>query len=117
MARPLRALVLGDSVDDCVLVSRVLQRSGWDPKVQRVSEEPGLAAALDEDWDVILSDLHLAHLDALRALQMLHERGKDVPFLVVSGTTGEELAVQAMKAGAGDFIGKHALTRLPSALE
>src|SRR5262249_45270599 len=70
-----------------------------------------------EDWDLILSDFRLERLDALRALEMVRESGKDLPFIVISGSGGEEVAVQAMKAGAHDYFPKHALNGLPSAIQ
>jgi len=69
-------------------------------------------AQLHADLDVILADYSLPQFDALRALRLLQERGLDIPFIIVSGTIGEELAVSAMKEGAADYLLKDRLARM-----
>ena len=118
MSTPLRVLIIEDSEDDAQLVSRDLRRAGYDLTYQRVDTPEAMAAALDEgDWDVIISDHRMPRFSSLAALKIYKERGCDMPFLVVSGSIGEELAVSAMKAGAHDYIMKDNLTRLVPAVE
>lgn len=116
-ARPLRILLLEDDDLDAALILHELRRAGIDPQWQRVQEEGAYVAALDQGLDVILADFSLPRYDALRALAALQERGLDVPFLIVSGTIGEEKAVTAMQAGAADYLLKDRLSRLGQAIE
>jgi signal transduction histidine kinase len=116
---PLRALLVEDSEDDAELVLRELRRAKYAVQWQRVDTEEAMRAALDQGgWDVILSDYHMPRFDALAALAVVKQRrGLDIPFIIVSGTVGEELAVAAMRVGAHDYLLKGALTRLPAAVE
>src|SRR2546425_7381742 len=107
MGKPLSVLVVEDSEDDCRLVLRELQRSGYDVTHVRVETADDLKAALAETvWDVVLSDYSMPALNAPEALRIVHAAGLDVPFIIVSGTVGEETAVTALKAGANDFMSK-----------
>ena len=118
MSKPLRVLIVEDSEDDTQLVVRDLGRAGYDVTHQRVETAEAMAAALKaQDWDAIISDHRMPHFSSLAALKLYRESGCDVPFLVVSGSIGEELAVSAMKAGAHDYIMKDNLTRLVPAVE
>ena len=118
MSTPLRVLIVEDSEDDVQLVVRDLSRAGYDVTRQRVETAEAMAAALKaQDWDVIISDHRMPHFSSLAALKLYRERGCDMPFIVVSGSIGEELAVSAMKAGAHDYIMKDNLTRLVPAVE
>ncbi|MCX6902176.1 MAG: response regulator, partial [Verrucomicrobia bacterium] len=83
----------------------------------RVETEPDYLARLDQGWEIILADYVLPGFDGLRALALLRERGFDIPFIIVSGTIGEEKAVQAMKDGATDYVIKDRLARLGQAVE
>ncbi len=115
---PLRALLVEDSQDDADLIVRELRRGGFGVSFERVESRAALAAALDAGaWDVVLSDYSLPTFDAPAALAVVRERGLDVPFLIVSGTMGEEAAVKAIKAGAQDFILKGNLGRLVLSVE
>ncbi len=117
-SRPLRALLVEDMETDAVLVARALRKGGFQPECQRVDTAEAMIAALDQQsWDVILSDCALPAFSGQAALQLLRERGADVPFLVVSGAIGEEVAVQMLKAGAHDYIMKDRLGRLAPAVE
>jgi len=117
-ARPLRILAVEDDENDALLLARVLEREGFTPAVERVFTATAMQGALERaDFDVVLSDFTMPGFDALQALRTLHASGKDVPFIVVSGTIGEDVAVQAMKAGAHDYFSKSNLGRLATAIE
>jgi two-component system, cell cycle sensor histidine kinase and response regulator CckA len=114
----LHVLQVEDSESDAGLVIRVLEKAGYAIYVKRVEEEQELRAALDrQTWDVIIADYRLPRFDGPSALRILHESGQDIPFIVVSGTIGEDLAVRMMKAGAHDYLLKNNLTRLAPAVE
>ncbi len=118
MERPLRVLIVEDSEDDTLLVIRVLKRGGYDPVYERVETEEGMVSALSGGpWDVILCDYKMPRFSGLRALELFKKSGIDIPFILVSGTIGEEIAVEAMKAGAHDYIMKDRLQRLVPAIE
>jgi CheY-like chemotaxis protein len=117
MPRPLRALIIEDREDDVELLLRELRRGGFDPIFERVETAQAMRAALERQWDVVVSDWMMPHFSASEALAVLHEMERDLPFIMVSGTVGEEAAVAAMRAGAHDFIAKGRLTRLIPAIE
>jgi len=118
MSTALRVLIVEDSPDDAALVLRELRRGGYEPLAERVETGEGMNAALERaKWDLILCDYTMPHFSALQALEMLKSKQLDVPFIIISGTIGEETAVNAMKAGAQDFIIKGRLARLVPALE
>jgi PAS domain S-box-containing protein len=112
MATPLSVLILEDRPDDAELMLHALRRAGFDLEWQRVETAAEYLAHLHADLDVILADYALPQFDALRALQLLQEHGLDIPFIIVSGTIGEELAVVAMKQGATDYLLKDHMARL-----
>jgi PAS domain S-box-containing protein len=116
MATPLHVLILEDVPADAVLMVYELRQAGFDPVWQRVETEEDYIAHLQADLDVILADYSLPQFDALRALQLLQERGGDTPFLIVSANIGEDLAVAAMKQGAADYLLKDRLSRLGPAV-
>ena len=93
MATPIHVLILEDRPADAALMVHELRRAGFDPVWWRVETEEDYLAHLQAELDVILADYSLPQFDALRALQLLQERGGDTPFLIVSATIGEELAV------------------------
>jgi two-component system cell cycle sensor histidine kinase/response regulator CckA len=114
---PLRVLVVDDMEDDALLVVRELQRSGYAPDWVRVQDEVSLREALtSRSWDLVLSDWSIPGFGALEALATVNASGLDLPFLIVSGTVGEESVVEALHAGAHDFISKDKLVRLSSAV-
>jgi PAS domain S-box-containing protein len=118
MITPLRLLVIDDSEDDTVLLSRELRRANFDPSVERVSTLLALSEALDQGkWDVVISDFYLPSFTALEALDLLREKGLDLPFIVTAGALGTQLTVAAMKAGAHDYFMKANLEELPAAVE
>ncbi len=117
MGETLRVLQVEDSESDAALIVRRLQKAGYEVRSERVEDRDEMRSALDrEDWDVILADHHLSQFNAPTALQILNETGKDIPFIVVSGSIGEELAVGMMKSGAHDYVLKNNLGRLAPAV-
>ena len=117
MGIPLRLLLIEDSAGDVELLVRELRRGGYEPVYQQVDTAAEMKAALDRrSWDLVVSDHSVPQFDAFAALDLLKASGLDVPFIVVSGTIDEERAVQAMKAGASDYVLKGNLTRLVPAL-
>ncbi|MGH7411491.1 MAG: response regulator, partial [Candidatus Methylomirabilis sp.] len=118
MGTPLRVLIVEDSEDDAALLVRELRRGGYDPEIRRVDTTAAMSAALDrETWDIVISDYTMPRFSAPAALSLFQERGLDVPFIIVSGTVGEDAAVAAMKAGAHDYLMKGKLARLVPAVE
>jgi len=103
MPNPLRVLILEDNPSDAELMVHELRQAGFDPDWWRVETESDYLAHLEPGLEVILADYHLPQFDAPRALRLLQERGLEVPFMVVSGTIGEEVAVECMKQGAVDY--------------
>jgi PAS domain S-box-containing protein len=95
---------------------RELRRAGFDVQWQRVDGPQEYLACLDPAIDLILADYHLPQFDALRALQRLHERALDIPFIIVSGAIGEDVAVSAVQQGAADYVIKDRLARLGPAV-
>ena len=118
MSTPLRVLIVEDQEDDAALMLRELRRAQFEPEYQRVETEEELTAALEKGgWDIVLSDHGLPRFNSLQALNMLHESGLDLPFIIVSGSIGEDLAVAAMKSVAHDYIMQNNLARLGPAVE
>jgi signal transduction histidine kinase len=114
----LRALVVEDSASDYEYVLAVLREAGREVHARRVEDEPGMARALAEaQWDVVIADHKLPRFSAAAALATLRRSGQDLPFIIVSGTIGEEAAVQAMLAGADDYVMKGNLLRLAPAVD
>ncbi|MDE3087952.1 MAG: PAS domain S-box protein [Chloroflexota bacterium] len=115
MPLSLRVLILEDQRADAELLVLELRRAGFDPDWQRVETEADYLAHLDPALDLILSDYSMPQFDGVRALTLLQERGLDIPFILVSGNIGEDLAVAAMQRGAADYLLKDRLTRLGQA--
>ncbi len=116
-ARPVRILLVEDSIDDALLLRRHLTKAGFAPDVHRVETAEKMIAALHEPWDCILADYNLPQFSAPEALKVLQSTGEDIPFIMMSGAVSEETAVAAMRAGAHDYISKENLARLGPALE
>src|SRR5437867_3730709 len=118
MATPLRVLIIEDSEDDTRRLVRELERDGYESTFKRVDTAEAMAAALDEQaWDLVIADYSMPSFSSPAALKLLKEKELDLPFIIVSGTIGEDRAVEAMKAGAHDFILKNNLKRLLAAIQ
>src|SRR5258708_40061851 len=101
---PIHVLQIEDSEGDAALVLRALQKGGLDVAVERVEDAASLRTALSSRiWDAIICDYQLPRFDAPAAFAVVKETGLDIPFLVVSGTMGEDRAVAMMKEGAHDY--------------
>ena len=118
MSTHLRILLIEDSEDDARLVLREVQRGGYEVESERVETANAMQAALRrQPWDLIICDFSLPSFSAPKALELLKESRIDLPFIIVSGTIGEESAVNALKAGAHDFIIKGNFARLIPAIQ
>ena len=118
MGTYLRILLIEDSEDDARLVLREIEHSGYEVDFERVETADAMRAALARQaWDLIICDFSLPRFSAPNALELLKKSGYDLPFIIVSGTIGEESAVNALKAGAHDFIIKGNFARLIPAIQ
>jgi len=107
LPKPLRVLLIEDDKADAELTIMAVQRAGYEVAYERVETAEAMAAALQRQaWDIVISDYSLPRFDGLAALRLFKESGLDIPFIVVSGAIGEEVAVAAMKAGAHDYVMK-----------
>jgi PAS domain S-box-containing protein len=117
MNKLLRILIVEDSEEDALLLLRELRRA-YDPEFERVATAAQMREALEQKyWDVIISDFSMPGFDGLDALRLLQQTRLDIPFIIVSGAIGEDIAVHAMKAGANDYVMKGKLARLLPAIE
>ena len=113
-----RILVIEDSPADAELLIRELKSGGYEVAATRVETADAMRLALQtETWDVVISDYSLPRFSAPEALMVLRDTGRDLPFIIVSGTIGEEAAVESLRAGACDFLIKGRLARLIPAIE
>ncbi len=134
MTIPLRVLIVEDNEDDALFMLRELKRGGYEVTSTRVETAEEMRAALlpspreappkgagrgagGEGWDLVIADFSLPHFSGPQALEVLHESGLDLPFIIMSGTINEENAVAALRAGAHDFITKGKWSRLLPAIE
>jgi DNA-binding NtrC family response regulator len=118
MGKPLRVLLVGNSEDDAELLMHELKRGGYDPTYERAETREAMAQALERQAsEVVLADYPIPAFSGLAALELLKERGLDLPFIIVSGSIGEEVAMELVKAGAHDFIMKDNLKGLNVAIE
>jgi signal transduction histidine kinase len=116
--KTLQVLLVEDNPDDERLILRELRRGGYDVSHERVETASAMAAALARGrWDIVLSDFSLPQFSGPAALALLREKGFDIPFIIVSGTVGDEPAVAAMRSGANDYLFKGSLSRLNPAIE
>ena len=113
----LQLLLVEDSSDDAELILRELHHAGYEPRWTRVDTEPGFLAELQKTSDIILADYVLPEFSGMRALELLRASGRDIPFILISGTVGEDVAVEAMRHGATDYLLKDRLVRLGPAIE
>lgn len=117
MSIPLHVLIIEDRVEDAQLSIHQLRRSGYAPVWHRVETEEDYLAHLGGSLDIILADYALPQFDALRALRLRNEHKPDVPFIVVTGVLGDELAAKCIKHGANDYLLKDRLARLGPAVK
>ncbi|MBI4301343.1 MAG: response regulator [Chloroflexi bacterium] len=113
----LRLLMVEDSEEDSLLLLRALRKGGYDLVFERVETAAAMQEALNKQrWDIIISDYVMPQFSGLEALRLAKEREPDLPFILVSGQIGEEMAVDALRAGARDFVVKGNLSRLVPAI-
>jgi PAS domain S-box-containing protein len=116
--RPLRLLVVDDSENDALLLVRELRQAGYEPDYARVDTAAAMHDALTRrEWDLVIGDYSMPQFRGTAALALLQERGLDIPFIFVSGTISEDVAIDAMRAGARDYVMKGNLRRLLPAIE
>lgn len=113
---PIRMLLVEDDPDDAKLLLRELRQNDLDVEHRRVASETELRDALDEAWDVVVSDYSMPGFDGLRAAELVREHDAETPFIFVSGVIGQERAIKAMRAGVRDYLPKENLARLSVAL-
>ena len=114
----LNILLVEDSPDDALLLMRQIRKAGFMATFLRVEEASNMKSALvSEHWDICITDHNMPAFDSNAALQLIQKSGLDIPTIIVSGSIGEDIAVQAMKDGANDYIMKDNLTRLVPAIE
>ena len=117
MNQPIQVLMVEDVEDDARLLAAELKRGGYDVTFERVDTAAAMRAALQrQTWDVILCDFTMPYFSGEAALRLAQEAGPDVPFIYVSGTIGEDIAIEAMKSGAQDYIMKTNMARLAPAI-
>ena len=116
--KTLAVLIIEDQESDAQLLVRFLKKADYELVYEHIETAEQMRAALEKrDWDIIISDYKMPQFDGRAALKLLQETGRDIPFIVVSGTIGEETAVSMMKAGAHDYLIKGNLARLVPAVE
>lgn len=104
MGGELNVMLIEDSPDDAFLLVEELKSFGFAPKWSRVDNEKDFRAHLNGQIELIFSDFSLPQFSVHRALEILHESHLEIPFIIVSGTIGEERAVDSLKAGATDYV-------------
>ena len=118
MSESLRVLFIEDSEDDTLLLLRELKRGGFDVVFERVDTAEAMLLALEKQvWDIVISDYVMPHFSGITALNLLRTSGIDLPFIMVSGKIGEDTAVEAMHAGAHDYIVKGRMARFIPAVK
>ena len=116
--KPLKLLIVEDSKDDAALLLRHLSNEGYEVQATIAQTPAEMESALAEvKWDVVVSDYSMPHFSALDALAIVKESNLDIPFIIVSGVIGEDVAVEAMRVGIHDYLMKDNLTRLAPAIE
>lgn len=115
--KPLRVLIVEDSEKDAVLLLRELRKAGYSPVYTLVDSAGAMLSALEQDWDIVLADYVLPGFGGLDALKLAQQNKAVLPFIMISGQIGEDMAAEAMRAGAHDYIMKGNLKRLGPAIE
>ena len=113
----LQVLLVEDSPDDAELLLRELRHAGYEPRWTRVETAAGFLAELEKSPDIILCDYAMPDFSGLRAMQLLRASGREIPLILISGTVGEDVAVEAMRQGVTDYLLKDRLVRLRPAIE
>jgi PAS domain S-box-containing protein len=117
VSEDIRILLIEDSEDDALLIERVMEKGGLSATIKRVSDGADMRRALaDDSWDAILCDYMMPEFSVEDAMKELETRGLDLPFIIVSGTISDEVAVEMMHAGAHDYLTKNNLSRLVPAI-
>ena len=118
MGTPIRVLIIEDSDNDKELLLLELRRGGYDPEYACVETAEAMNSALDQnEWEIIISDYSMPKFSGITALQIAKDRKLDIPFILISGTIGEEIAVKAMREGASDYLMKGNIKRLIPAID
>ena len=118
MSTPQNVLVVEDWEDDAIFLLRELRRGGFEPYFERVETAPAMKAALDKrNWDIVIADHQLPQFSAPAALELSKKMKDDLPFIILSGSIGDDVAVEAMKAGAHDYIMKDNISKLVPAID
>ena len=118
MSKPLRVLLIEDSERDAALLQLYLRRNGYQATLDRVETGPEMRAQLDSaDWDVVISDVNLPRFSAQDALKMLHESGRRIPFIVLSGEINEKVVQGMIEAGVSQYVFKSQMIRVVAAID
>ena len=118
MSSPLHLLIIEDCEDDALLAVREFLLAGYDVRFERVETAAAMAAALNrESWDLVIADYSLPQFSGTAALELLKSTGLDIPFIIISGSIGEDSAVAVMKSGAHDYMMKGNVKRLVPSVE
>ena len=118
MIKPLHVLIVEDSLEDTSFLLEELRRGGFSTEYERVETAAALKHALvQREWDVIISDYTLPTMSGLEVPKVLRETNKEIPFIIVSGMSGEDIAIESLKAGAKDYLTKGTLARLSATIE
>src|SRR5919106_1374667 len=117
MAKPLRVLLVEDQSSDAEMTLLELRLAGLDPQSTVVADEADYRKGLTGDPEIIICDHYLPTFDSIRALEILKDSRRDIPFNVVSGAIREDEAVECMKRGAADYLLKDRLARLGQAVK
>jgi PAS domain S-box-containing protein len=118
MSKPLRLLIVEDSDDDAALTIRQLKRADYEVTFERVETADAMLTALKEQaWDLVIADYSMPQFTGVAALELLKATGLDIPFFIISGSIGEDLAVDVMKLGASDYLMKGNVKRLIPSVE
>jgi DNA-binding NtrC family response regulator len=112
MKSPIKILLVEESPEAAAIVLRQLEVDGFAPEARRVDNETDFRDGLEPGLDVVLSDFQLSPFNVFRAMELLRQTGWDIPFIIVSGPIGEEVAVRCLHQGATDFLRKDRLARL-----
>src|SRR5262245_814435 len=118
MKIPLKVLIVEDSKDDAELLIHALRQAGYDPTAAQVQSAQAMRTQLGKkNWDLVISDYVVPGFGGVAALKVLQESEHDIPFIIVSGKIGEDVAVDALKSGANDYLLKDRLTRIGPAID